>query len=135
MGHLIKQPARWGIWLKAVLFLLGLLVAGCNAGPWITSTAYVTGGDPAAGQEAIVDYGCQTCHIIPGIAAPKAYVGPPLDEWPSRSYIAGNLSNTPDNLIQWIRFPQEVEPGTAMPDLDVSEEAARDIAAYLFNLR
>lgn len=96
---------------------------------------FVAGGNPQAGWQAVQDYGCHTCHAIPGIPGPDAYVGPPLDEWASRSYIAGNLSNTPDNLVEWIRFPQDVEPGTAMPDLDVTEDEARNISAYLFNLR
>jgi cytochrome c1 len=37
--------------------------------------------------------------------------------------------------VQWLREPQAVHPGTAMPDLDVSERDARDIAAYLGTLR
>jgi cytochrome c1 len=31
--------------------------------------------------------------------------------------------------------PQSVEPGTAMPNLNVNEAAARDMAAYLYTLR
>jgi cytochrome c1 len=36
-------------------------------------------------------------------------------------------------LIKWIRNPQQIEPGTAMPDLGVSEDEAGDIAAYLYD--
>jgi cytochrome c1 len=32
-------------------------------------------------------------------------------------------------------MPQAIEPGTAMPNLDVREQDARDIAAYLYTLR
>ncbi len=112
-----------------------LLLAACNGRPLRASSDFVAGGNPQAGWQAVQDYGCHTCHHIPGIPGPEAYVGPPLDEWPSRSYIAGSLSNTPDNLVEWIRFPQEVEPGTAMPDLGVTEEDAWDMSAYLFDLR
>jgi cytochrome c2 len=62
-------------------------------------------------------------------------VGPPLDRWAERHYIAGSLLNTPDNLIYWIRYPQAVEPGTAMPDLGVTEEDAAHMSAYLYTLR
>jgi cytochrome c len=37
--------------------------------------------------------------------------------------------------VQWIRDPQHLKPGTAMPDLAVGERDARDIAAYLHTLR
>jgi len=43
--------------------------------------------------------------------------------------------NTPANLFRWIRTPQQVEAGTAMPNLGVTEEQARDIASYLYTLR
>ena len=45
------------------------------------------------------------------------------------------LRNTPANLVRWIREPQAVVPGNAMPDMGVSEADARDIAAYLYTLR
>jgi cytochrome c1 len=61
-------------------------------------------------------------------------VGPPLENWSRRGFIAGELPNNGANLIRWIMDPQGVEPGTAMPELGVSEEQARDIAAYLFTL-
>jgi len=64
-----------------------------------------------------------------------SYVGPPLNDWAERHYIAGNLINTPENMIAWLRDPQAIEPGTAMPNLDLSEQAARDISAYLYSLR
>jgi cytochrome c1 len=73
--------------------------------------------------------------VIPGIAGATGTVGPPLTDFADRGYIAGELPNNGDNLIRWIMDPQGVEPGTAMPDLDVSERQARDIAAYLFTLR
>jgi cytochrome c1 len=61
-------------------------------------------------------------------------VGPPLNDWSERGYIAGELPNNAENLIRWIMDPQGVEPGTDMPNLGVTEEQARDIAAYLFTL-
>jgi cytochrome c len=60
-------------------------------------------------------------------------VGPPLNCFYQRSYIAGRLPNNRENLIKWIRNPQQIEPGTAMPDLGVSEDEAGDIAAYLYD--
>lgn len=91
-------------------------------------------GDPEQGRVAIVEHGCGSCHSIPGIRDANARVGPRLDGIVEQSYIAGMLSNTPENLAQWIRQPQEINPGTAMPDLGVTEEEARDIAAYLYTM-
>lgn len=73
--------------------------------------------------------------MIPGVTGAVGLVGPPLTAWAKRAYIAGNLANTPENLVRWIRQPQAVEPGTAMPDLGVEEGDARDMAAYLFSLQ
>lgn len=80
-------------------------------------------------------YGCGACHVIPGVTGATGMVGPPLNGWSRRAYIAGNVANTPDNLVRWLQHPQAIEPGTAMPDLGVSEADARDMAAYLFSLR
>lgn len=84
-----------------------------------------------AAQEAIDTYGCGSCHTIPGIRGADGLVGPPLTRFHERPYIAGQLPNTPENLVHWIMSPQEVAPGTAMPDLEVVEEDARAIATYL----
>ena len=62
-------------------------------------------------------------------------VGPPLSGMARRTLIAGRLPNTPDNLVHWIMDPKSVHPRTAMPDMAVSEAQARDIVAYLWQLR
>jgi len=91
-------------------------------------------GDPKRGRLAIQKYACSTCHTIPGIVGPDVDVGPPLRGMGKRNYIAGVLPNTPENMLRWLEDPQEVDPPTAMPDLDVKEDDARDIAAYLYTL-
>lgn len=91
-------------------------------------------GDPARGKSDIKHFGCIACHMIPGIPGPSSNVGPPLDKIGKRAYIAGVLANTPANMQRWLRNPPAVKPGTAMPNLDVNEIQARDIAAYLTTL-
>lgn len=95
----------------------------------------VTAGNASVGEHLIYNYGCGSCHLIPGVAEAKGTVGPPLQGFASRIYIAGSLVNTPENVLHWITKPQEINPGTAMPDLGVTERQARDIAAYLYTLR
>ena len=92
-------------------------------------------GNAARGKVALAQYACASCHIIPGVTAPPGRVGPTLASIGSRSIVAGLLANTPEQMIAWIRRPQAVSPGTAMPDMGVSEQDARDMAAYLETLR
>lgn len=77
-------------------------------------------------------YGCGGCHAIPGIAGADGNVGGPLDGLRERVFIAGVVTNTPDNLIDWIVDPRRFSPRTAMPATGISEEEARDLAAYLY---
>ncbi len=95
----------------------------------------VIGGDARRGSMLITSFGCGGCHRVPGVDGARGNVGPPLTRFGSRTYIAGMLRNTPSNLVRWIRDPQAVVPGNAMPNMGVSEAEARDIAAYLYTLR
>jgi cytochrome c len=85
------------------------------------------------GRQLIASYGCGACHSIPGIPGADAMAAPPLNCFYERSYIAGRLPNTWENLTKWIQNPQLVEPGTAMPNLGVSQKEADTIAAYLYH--
>jgi cytochrome c2 len=95
----------------------------------------MTGGDPDRGPALIRKYGCSTCHTIPGVEGARGMIGPPLNGIASRTYLGGQLPNTPDNLLRWIEDPQSIERGTAMPNMGVSDPEARHIAAYLYTLR
>lgn len=90
------------------------------------------GGDVERGRLLLRQFGCGNCHTIPGVEAAEGRVGPPLAQLKRRVYLAGVLPNTRDNLVRWIRHPQQVQPGTAMPDLGVSQPHALDIVAYLY---
>lgn len=92
---------------------------------------------PAArrGAEHLQYYGCVSCHTVPGVPGARASVGPPLDRLGVRTYIAGSLPNTPENLARWIEHPHSVRPDTAMPEMRVSAGDAADIAVYLETLR
>lgn len=76
-------------------------------------------------------YACDNCHIIGDMVGPRTHVGPSLEHWRERKYIAGILPNTHDNLVRWIVAPQSISPHTMMPDLDVIEPHAEHIARYL----
>jgi len=94
-----------------------------------------TGGVAGHGRQVILEKNCGSCHTIPGVRGARGVVGPPLFFFSRRTYIAGQLPNSTENLVRWLRSPQSVEPGTAMPTLGLSEQQARDVAAYLYTLR
>lgn len=115
------------------------LAGACGLGgddPSYAEAAQLTGGGNAqAGRQKLRDYGCGTCHTIPGVRGANALVGPPLAGIAGRMYIAGKLTNTPQHMMSWIQDPPSIDSATAMPDVGVTEADARDIAAYLYTLR
>lgn len=102
--------------------------------PTINGIAEST-GDADRGRLALQQYACVTCHVIPGVVGAVYPVGPSLAGIADRKYLAGKLPNSRDAMIHWLRAPQTVAPGSAMPNLGVSERDARDIAAFLETLR
>ncbi|MBA1144754.1 c-type cytochrome [Mesorhizobium neociceri] len=92
----------------------------------------MTGGDPDRAPAIFRRYGCSGCHTISGIPGADGQAGAPLTELSKRVYIAGVLENRPDNLVAWIVSPRSFSPQTAMPQSGISEQEARDLAAYLY---
>ncbi len=121
--------------LIAALAGLGvaLTLGGCGQEKDVRA-GYAATGDPDRGAAEIAAVGCGACHSIPGIANADGLAGPPLDHMGRRIFVAGLLRNTPDNLVTWLRDPQSVVPGNAMPDMALSDQQARDITAYLYTL-
>ena len=124
---------------KLVLFALiscaALILSGCNGGRTVHAYTVTTGGDASHGMKVIESYGCGSCHTIPGIQGARGLVGPPLFFMGRRTMIAGEIPNIPENMVRWIKSPQSVEPGTAMPTLGLTDQEARDAAAYLYTLQ
>lgn len=132
---LVPTRLKLGLALLPALLILGvgadLLFRGARRFP-AGSPWHVPGGDPQRGRQAIFHHGCGGCHVIPGVPRARGRVGPQLDDLREQTFLAGRLPNLPQNLVLWIQNPKEVDPQTAMPDLNVSEDDARDIAAYLY---
>lgn len=124
---------------RVAILLLGVAacaaLGGCQGGQVIARYPVDTGGNAAHGKLVIQQTGCGACHTIPGIYTARGVVGPPLFFFSRRTMIAGELPNSPDNLVRWLKNPKLVEPGTAMPDLGLTDQQARDVAAYLYTLR
>ncbi|MDQ6736898.1 MAG: c-type cytochrome [Gemmatimonadota bacterium] len=112
-----------------------MAMLACSSPSTSMAGAALRGGDAARGKVAAEHFGCNACHAIGGLPDPTVAAAAPITDISRRVYIAGTLPNTPENLMKWIRFPHEVKPGTAMPDLAVSASDARDIATYLYSLQ
>jgi cytochrome c2 len=115
--------------MRVIALALSLALAACGE----PQSALL--GDPERGRLLLRQFGCGDCHAIPGVAAANGKVGPPLAGIARRVYLGGVLANTPENMSRFIRAPQEADPRTAMPDLQVGEAHARDMVAYLYTLR
>ena len=102
-----------------------------QTGPARTGTQSAS---PERGLSMLSQHACAACHTIPGVISSNSNVGPPLAGMARRRLIAGRLANTPDNMVQWLRKPHIIKPGTAMPDMGVTEAHARDMASYLATL-
>jgi cytochrome c2 len=119
--------------LAAAVFAAGFIINGVDDRADLRAhAAAATGGDPSRGEAMFIQYGCGACHRVAHVRKATGMVGPPLDGIAVRAMIAGKLDNSPDNLERWIRDPQAVSPGTAMPDLRVGQRDARDISAFLY---
>lgn len=116
--------------------LLGCLLLGaCDSRDEPTPPAAPAAlGNSQQGQRLLAQFQCGACHQIPGVPAARSLVGPTLAHLAQQSYIAGQFPNQPDVLVRWIVDPPAMQPGTLMPAMGVSEQQARDMAAYLYGL-
>jgi cytochrome c len=123
------------VFLSAVLLSMSSACDRPGRSEVESAATLTSGGDARAGQSDIRKYGCNTCHEVSGVPGARGLIGPALGGLARRYYIAGELPNTPDNLMLWIEHPRQVEPHTVMPEMGVTEQDSRDIAAYLYTLR
>ena len=133
LQHVQRIPHRLGV-LVTVL-IATITISACTAWDRIGEPVVeIEGGDPRLGRQAIRDFGCMSCHSVPGVTGADAWVGPPLDNWADRQYIAGRVPNEPDTLVLFLIDPKYVDPETAMPVTGLTQEDARNIASYLYTL-
>lgn len=127
--------------LHPALLLLLLALTGCSdqsghpaVGQAPEGAALPAAASASRGRELISIYGCGSCHRIPGINAADGNVGPPLVHIRSRGYLGGIVPNSFENMVLWLTETQRIAPESAMPDLGLSNDEARDIAAYLYQM-
>ncbi len=110
----------------------GLIAAACGEAP--SRLVNLPEGDPPRGKAVIQRVGCGACHTIPGVRWPQGTVGPSLQGFADRRLIAGRFPNEPGTLALWVRNAPALIPETGMTPMPLTEEEARDVAAYLYTL-
>ena len=84
-------------------------------------------GAVARGRELFyVKFACQACHIA-DYKKDKGYVGPALADVGDRL--------TPVWMYKWLKDPNAVVPGTAMPNPRLADKEAKDLTAFLVTLK
>lgn len=131
---MIGRRAQLALFFMAAV-VLSVLLTACTGGRAIEAYPIATGGDAHRGKTVIQQYHCGACHVIPGISGARGQVGPSLTQFGYRTFVGGEVPNNPENLVKWLRSPPSIEPATAMPALGLTEQQARDAAAYLYTLR
>jgi cytochrome c oxidase subunit 2 len=86
------------------------------------------------GMELFVHGPCASCHTVAGTDA-AGQVGPDLTHVGGRAMIAaGLLHNNTENMNRWLADPQEVKPGSNMPEVPLSADDRAALVAYLEGL-
>ena len=86
----------------------------------------------AEARALIAEHGCAGCHVIPEVPGADGLTGPPLNFMHRQVYVAGVVPNTREALAAFIMDPQAIDPRSAMPDLGITPEGAREIAEFLY---
>ncbi len=87
------------------------------------------------GQKLFQQKTCISCHAINGTDA-NAKVGPNLTHFASRQTLAsGIMLNNKFNLAKWIQDPQEIKPGSYMPDLQLTQDEVKQLVDYVETLK
>lgn len=124
----------------ALSLLLVLSVVACNrdetAKSLSTPQPVAPIGNAENGKALVAQYGCNVCHVVPGIEGPQGALGPSLAGVASRPVISlGKVQNTPENLAKYIQEPASLNPQSSMPPIGLTEPEAKDVAAYLLTLK
>ena len=89
----------------------------------------------ARGAEIFDAVGCAACHTVRGTPF-QGTDGPDLTHLAGRRSLgAMTLSNTTENLADWILDPHDAKPGNLMPPTDLAPQQLDDLLAYLEGLR
>ena len=98
-------------------------------------------GDPENGRKLFTDSkfyppnGCAACHTLKGYSTGAYPSAPNLTNVSLRPTLAGeSMRNGPAEMKAWILDPPSQKRDSRMPKLNVSDQEATDLAAFLYSL-
>src|ERR1051325_7196653 len=97
----------------SIVLLLLCSVCSCTSRGEVVRAEDPTRASVDRGESLLYSYNCGSCHSIPGVAEAKGTLGPPLGGFAKQVYIAGLLTNTPENLVRWIVDPKKIDADAA----------------------
>ncbi|WP_339249488.1 cytochrome c oxidase subunit II [Sporosarcina sp. FSL W8-0480] len=104
---------------------------------WVTAMQATGDNQVVANPEGqtLFQQSCIGCHAVSGVGETGAQ-GPNLATFGDRNRVAGFMDHTKEDLIEWIKHPQQYKPGNKMPDFDgqFSDSELDAIAEYLMGL-
>lgn len=99
----------------------------------------LAGANLEKGRKLIEDKGCGSCHVMSGVPPFMTKPDPKTADENTRrgQALAPDLRWARDkvpvqHLIAWIKDPKSIKPDTRMPVTTLTNDEARDIAAYIF---
>ncbi len=92
----------------------------------------------AQGKKLMTELGCLGCHKYRGrggtLGADLTHVGDKGKHGFDFSHVRGEHT-VEQWLFEHFKYPQEVSPGTVMPDMELTDDEARDLALYMMSLK
>ena len=112
--------------------------SGQAAKPAASTGGGTVTGDVAAGRTLFTAKGCIACHTAQGAQGATGTIGPNLNgigDPAKRPTLTDGGRNTPEHIREWIKNPQQLKPGTMMPNLQLTDKEADDLTAFLLTLK
>jgi mono/diheme cytochrome c family protein len=137
----------------AVLIVGAALFSACQEGGHVTiklpanqlpmrlTSAPNVPGDPENGRKLFTDSkfyppnGCGSCHTVGGVSSGTLLAAPNLTNMSLRPTLAGDsLPNSPAQMKAWIMDPPAMKRDSRMPKMNVSDQEAQDLTAFIYSL-
>ena len=117
------------------LIIIILSLSACEPHGKIASEQSLDADELSLAKKLFVAKGCASCHQFSPMVQASGQVGPPLDDYYRRSYIAGVLPNTYENLSKWLLEPKQYHTNSAMPATKLTPDEAKLLSYYLLDTR
>lgn len=125
----LSRRSRWGAVALAVIALAAggtYFAAAANSLPKPSASPPVqTDTQVALGHDLFLAKGCVVCHVHRGMPVDPDFAI--TADTPDLTF----YHNDPGYLNKWLSAPEEVKPGTLMPNLKLSEEEINALVAFI----